>query len=793
MSRSGKQPTDPSEESTQELRWEPVPSVDGPPRWTAVAPAGAGSLRLECDGLAGRVEVHCDGVPVAESTSAFAPLVVDLPDTGGDRELLLVAHGLDELLATRHPRGRWRNTLVAEQAVRWYRTPMIGLAPFLGDLPVPLGPYRRSRLVAAGRPRWRELAVDTDHDGTTGHLWLRGVLDPAPDGELHCTVAGRPCPVTTGTGPDGLRVEISADLADLEPWWPHVLGEPVLHRLRIDSGAHTLLDTPVGFRRLEVDLAADDDGAGVRFTVNGRALHARGAVWAPVDPYTLRTDPVQLRCALRRMRRGGAVLVRVVGTCVYEEPEFWRISAQEGLLVWQDLMLANSDPPDQPEYTDLLCGEVRDLLRDVAGSPSLAVLSGGSEVRQQAEMSAVPLTDTGIGVLDEAVPAELRRLRPGTTYVPSSPWTPPGHGPAIRVGAGVAHYFGVGGYRRPLSDVREVGVRFAAESLAFAVPPMPWRVDAVFGGAAAAGHDPTWKSGVPRDRRAAWDFEDVRDHYLRTVHGVDPGAVRATDPDRYLALGRSAVVEAMEEVLGWWRSARSACTGGLVLTARDLVPGAGWGMVDDTGVPKCSWYAARHRWAPRVLWVDDRGLDGLWVELHTDDGAGSVPDGRLRVRCHGGTGATVAEGSLPVGGTGPWSVDVALDSVIDPGYALRFGPAAVACVALEWEPADGGDPVRLVWTPRPTTAVFTPPPGCLDARLVEGSETWTVELSCTAPLRHVVVDAPGHVPTDSWFHMAPEVPVRVGLEPVGTPSGRRPRVRIGAEGGVETTARVVTP
>src|SRR5581483_11216688 len=132
-------------------------------------------------------------------------------------------------------------------------------------------------------------------------------------------------------------------------------------------------------------------------------------------------------------------------------------------------------------FTALAEGEVRTLLREVGGRPSLAVVCGNSEVEQQVAMLGLEPELGRSAFFESTVPALLREI-------------------------------GVGAYLRPLEDVRRAGVRFASECLAFANVPDAGPADRA--------------QGVMKDADTDWDFADVRDHYLRLLHGVGP-----EDPD----------------------------------------------------------------------------------------------------------------------------------------------------------------------------------------------------------------------------------------------------------------------
>ena len=283
-------------------------------------------------------------------------------------------------------------------------------------------------------------------------------------------------------------------------------------------------------------------------------------------------------------------------------------------------MFANLDYPEADEpFLATVAAEARAAAGRIGGRPCLAVLCGGSEVAQQVAMLGLDPRAGPRSALRRAAPRAGRRgrRRPRPTC-PSTPW---GGELPFRTDRGVAHYYGVGAYLRPLEDARRAEVRFAAECLAFANVPDEAGLQALAGGGAAPGHHPAWKAGVPRDGGAGWDFEDVRDHYLKLLFGLDPVELRSVDPERYLELSRAVSGEVMAEVIGEWRRTGSTCHGALILWLKDLAPGAGWGVLDHRGLPKVAYHHLRRVLAPVAVWITDEGLGGIDVHVANDRAA----------------------------------------------------------------------------------------------------------------------------------------------------------------------------
>jgi beta-mannosidase len=720
--------------------------------------AAAGSRVLRFDGLATLAEVWLNDQLVLTSRDMFVAHEVDVSGALREENTLLIRfRSLNAALAERRPRPKWKTKLVEHQQLRWIRTTLLGRMPGWSPMVRPVGPWRPVVLesrdlvsVEAG-----DVVANWDARGaiaeTTLALSALGgtVVESATllvgqeRGEL---AVGSESGFVTLTGV--MRPE------RVEPWWPHTHGAQPLYDARIvvttNRGVVTLELGDLAFRHVEVSTA----GAGFTVVVNGTAIFCRGACWTTPDIVTLGAEAARYDALIRLAQAAGMNMLRVGGTMTYEADAFYDACDRLGILVWQDFMFANMDYPADAAFLRLVQDEAVGNIARLRRHASLAVLCGNSEVEQQAAMVGLAAEQTGQELFHEYLPAWSAATAPNVAYWRS---TPSGGALPFHTDAGVAHYYGVGAYLRPLEDARRANVRFAAECLAFANIPEQAAIDTLLPNGESAVHHPTWKARTPRDHGAGWDFEDVRDHYLELLFGVQPMRLRYADMDRYLALSRVVTGEVMARTIGEWRRAGSSCAGALVWFFQDLWNGAGWGVVDASGRPKAAYYALRRTMQPIGLSITDEGANGLHVHIMND--RAQDLSGELRIALFRDGHRCVASGAanvtVPARGGAFRSADALLAKFHDVSYAYRFGPAGHDLVVVTLHDASGRRIADAFHFPVGMPSRESDDVGLsADAeRQPDGSVVVVVRSERFA--QSVAIDAGSAIPDDNYFHLAP--------------------------------------
>src|SRR3954469_3737747 len=190
----------------------------------------AGAAWLHVGGIATHADVALNGEHVLATHSMFLAHDVPVELREGANELTITCHALAPLLAQqRKPRARWR-TRLADNALRWHRTMLLGRMPGIAPGPPAIGPWRPVEI--RREPPAPRVTLLPRVEGDDGVLLVRS--DRAVEVELEGETT---------------TVEREAELriGGVRRWWPHTHGTPELYDVRIGDRVRR-----VGFRSLEV-------------------------------------------------------------------------------------------------------------------------------------------------------------------------------------------------------------------------------------------------------------------------------------------------------------------------------------------------------------------------------------------------------------------------------------------------------------------------------------------------------------------------------------------------------------
>jgi beta-mannosidase len=350
-------------------------------------------------------------------------------------------------------------------------------------------------------------------------------------------------------------------------WWPWDHGHPDLYSLSVEVWADDRLSDShtqsVGLRHVTWDAS--------NLQINGRRIYVRGANWVPADILPGRVGQADYRALLDLARQANMNMLRVWGGGLREKHAFYDLCDHMGILIWQEFPFACaflSHFPRSLNYLRLVDKEVRAIVRDLRGHPSVVLWCGGNEFEPAWN---APLVDT----LRRAVGEE----DPTRTFHPASPVE------------GDSHYWQVWHHFRPPSAYQEDQALFASE-FGLQAPPQVNTLRGFLPADELWPPGPSWAyhgANLAKLRRYARPFLREGDESLE-------GFVQASQ--RAQAHGLRVAIE------HYRRRKAGGCGGVLVWQFNEPWPAISWSLVDHERQPKPAYTQVQRLYEPLLVSIE---------------------------------------------------------------------------------------------------------------------------------------------------------------------------------------------
>lgn len=485
----------------------------------------------------------------------------------------------------------------------------------------------------------RPLVDVRDGEATlTAHVqleWTDGVTESAT---LSFDVAGAHASVDVLVGQTNATVTL--DVPDAELWWPRGHGAQTLYPLNVELVAgDTVLSRwsrRIGFRSVSLDVAPDPDGSAFRFAINGEDVYIRGANWIPDDVFFPRITRETLQRSIDDTLDANMNMLRVWGGGIYETDDFYDLCDENGILVWQDFLLACAAYSEDAALWDEFEAEATEAITRLTAHPSLVVWNGGNEnIWGYVDWNwRTPLAGRtwGEGYYTELFPQLVAELAPNTPYSEGSPFSFSPYLHPNDPGHGTMHIWDVWN-RVDYSHYRDYQPRFASE-FGFQGPPAWSTLE-------YAVHDEPMDPFGPNmlvHQKATDGNEKLRRGLGE--HLPEPHSFEDWHWTTQLNQAR-AVTFGIEH----FRSLFPLNQGSIVWQINDCWPVVSWAAVDSLGHRKPLWHALQRVYGERLLSVQPRE-GGLIASFHNDAPEAVSTQATMQRRALDGT--VLAEQTMPL-------------------------------------------------------------------------------------------------------------------------------------------------
>jgi beta-mannosidase len=397
-------------------------------------------------------------------------------------------------------------------------------------------------------------------------------------------------------------------------WWPAPLGQPNLYdcRVALVVSGEIVDESALRYGLREVALIQEplpgDEGTSFTFAVNGQRVFCKGANWSPADALPARTTPAKYRELVRLAADANFNMFRVNGVGIIEDPCFYDLCDEFGILVWSEFNYACSYyPDDDPAFLAATRQEAEKIVRALRNHACIALWCGTNEnlwhhYRGQ-QLGWAADRCYGAILYHEGLPEVCGRLHPDCPYWPGSPWGADADPNSETTGN--RHSWQVS-ILAPSPTEREDFGRYAADRGKFISefgilgPCALESVPQFLAPADMARGSPGWTYHANSIERGAGNVPEALRRYWRPIAELSPA--------EYVAFGQLLQAEGLKFAIEHWRRRKFNTSGTLFWNYADCWGATvGWTVVDYYLRKKAAYDAVRRAYAPLLASIEHAG------------------------------------------------------------------------------------------------------------------------------------------------------------------------------------------
>lgn len=454
------------------------------------------------------------------------------------------------------------------------------------------------------------------------------------------------------------EVQIAVTIAEPKLWWSRGLGEAHLYtfaaELMQDGAAVSSKSVRTGLRSVRLVREKDEKGASFYFELNGVPVFAKGANHIPNDSFLTEVTDERYRHEIFAAVESNMNMLRVWGGGIYEQPIFYELCDENGIMVWQDFMFACSMYPGDEAFLRNVQLEAEENVKRLRNHPSIVLWCGNNEIdtawshyseemgwgwkKQYSTELREKLWADYEAIFHNILPEAVTALAPGAEYWPSSPMISltgdeKQHSHALAT-EGDIHYWGVWHAVEPFENYNVKIGRFMSEYGFQSFPE--YSTVRTF----AEEEDMALESKVMLAHQKNGNGNRLIKEYM------DMYLSNPKDFPSFLYMSQVLQAEAMKMAIEAHRRKMPYCMGSLYWQMNDCWPVASWAGMDYYGKWKALQYYTRNSFRDTMVSFE-RSEEGT-VSIFAVTDALEPIQGTIRARLYDFGGALLKEQSAAV-------------------------------------------------------------------------------------------------------------------------------------------------